>query len=132
MTLYAYKLEPFFLNAGWVGIRTVLQTYSEIDEGDEYIDDVRRRIAERLDQVSVLFLDLGLREVADPVYPGEMWFAPLPTADGPDVECDFIVAVLTDAEAYVASPVELPWLAAKALDFRRSEILETPPTGTVN
>ena len=107
-------------------VKTFLSAFSDIDEGDEYIDAWRTRIAERLELVSVLFLDLGLREPAAELSVKDVWFAPLPVAEGPHIESEYIVAVVTDTEAFVASPFELPWLAEKALDFRRSEIVTAP------
>lgn len=42
------------------------------------------------------------------------------------------LAVVTDTDAYVASPVELPWLKKKALDFRRSEMMDPPASEVVH
>lgn len=57
-----------------------------------------------------------------------VWFAPLPVVDGPYTKSEFMVVVDSDDTTYIASPFELPWLAAKALDFRRDEILAEPPS----
>jgi hypothetical protein len=123
-TLFAYKLPPFLLN-GWVDVGTFLSSFSDIDASEEYILGWRRGIATRLEQVAALFKDLGLREETETTE--GVWIAPLPVSDGPLVESEYMVAVLTETEAFVASPFELPWLAGKALDFLRSEVLTAPP-----
>jgi hypothetical protein len=118
--LYAYKLKRIFFNGwnGWSTVEQFLDSIGDIDEGDEYIDGWRTRVAQRLDVVSSLFAALGWTDEKGPI-----WFAPLPVADGPLAESEYMIAVETDDATFVASPFELPWLASGALDSRRSDRL---------
>lgn len=112
MTLYAYKVRHFFLN-GWLDAKTLLESYFEIDNGEEYLESIRSDIADRLTDASDLFEQMGWKDkdVTAPV-----WFAPLPAPDGPNVESEFLIAIQDGDEfVYVASPFELPWLLERAL-----------------
>lgn len=128
MTLFAYRLPRFFLN-GWIDAKQFIDSIGDIDEGDEYLNSWREAIARRLDVASDLFTELGWE---DGEILGAVWFAPLPVSNGSFAESEYMLAVETEQETFVASPFELPWLAKGALDSRRSEMLADPPSKTKN
>lgn len=128
-TVHAYRLQRIFLN-GWVDFGGMIDSIIDIDEGESYVESWRERIRNRLQLAVRMFQDMGWggtpegRDIA--------WFAPLPAADGPLVESEFLIAIDAEDSTYVASPYELPWLTNGALGYRRSEMMVEPPSMTRN
>jgi hypothetical protein len=129
VTFFAYKLHRCFLN-GWIESEKMIEDVMDVDLGDEFVTSWREEIAARVALVAPIFIEMGWEgsETNDTV-----WFAPLPVAYGSAFgTCNYMIAVETDDETFIASPFELTWLTGQALDVRRIEPDAQPPSTAIN
>ena len=121
MTMYAYRLRNLLLS-GWIDHRTLIDQIFRIAP-DQHVAPFREELARRVELAGDLFDEMGL---VDPDLSGTIWFAALPDKHAPRFDSDYMFAIVTDTEAYVASPTEVCEFAESALDTRRTEFPARP------